>query len=148
PEREPFQGNTGARHSVPRREDRCGATRAKSRFDQVSTRDFGGVRFHNELDPPLYRTAPNCVPPLGAFEARPDARPKQSTYLPPHGAHAIECRRWARARARCGGGSTNMKVLVVGAGIAGLGVATYLSKRGHDVHVLEASPRVGGRAVT
>jgi protoporphyrinogen oxidase len=41
-----------------------------------------------------------------------------------------------------------MKILVVGAGIAGLGAATYLSKRGHEVRVLEASARVGGRAVT
>jgi len=40
------------------------------------------------------------------------------------------------------------RVLVVGAGIAGLGTATFLAKRGHDVQVLEATGRVGGRAVT
>jgi protoporphyrinogen/coproporphyrinogen III oxidase len=41
-----------------------------------------------------------------------------------------------------------MKVVVVGAGIAGLGAATYFSRRGHDVSVLEANDYVGGRAVT
>jgi protoporphyrinogen oxidase len=41
-----------------------------------------------------------------------------------------------------------MKVIVVGAGIAGLGAAVYFSRKGHDVTVLEASNRVGGRALT
>jgi protoporphyrinogen oxidase len=40
-----------------------------------------------------------------------------------------------------------MKVIVVGAGIAGLGAAVYFSRKGHDVLVLESSDRVGGRAV-
>ncbi len=37
---------------------------------------------------------------------------------------------------------------MIGAGIAGLGAATYFARRGHDVTVLEASDRVGGRALT
>ena len=41
-----------------------------------------------------------------------------------------------------------MKVVVVGAGIAGLGAANYFTKKGHDVEVFEASNRVGGRAIT
>lgn len=41
-----------------------------------------------------------------------------------------------------------MKVLVIGAGIAGLGVATYFSGKGHTVTVIEAMDRVGGRART
>ncbi len=41
-----------------------------------------------------------------------------------------------------------MKVIVVGAGIAGLGAATYLSAKGHDVEILEARDRIGGRALT
>ena len=41
-----------------------------------------------------------------------------------------------------------MKVIVVGAGIAGLGAATYFSHKGHDVKILEANDRVGGRAIT
>jgi len=40
------------------------------------------------------------------------------------------------------------KVLVVGAGIAGLGAATWAREAGFDVTVIEASNRVGGRAVT
>lgn len=41
-----------------------------------------------------------------------------------------------------------MKILVVGAGIAGLGAATYAARAGHEVRVLEASSRAGGRART
>ena len=40
------------------------------------------------------------------------------------------------------------KVIVVGAGIAGLVSAYELNKHGHDVIVLEASQRVGGRMIT
>lgn len=40
-----------------------------------------------------------------------------------------------------------MKVAVVGAGIAGLGSA-YLLGRGHEVHVYEREPRLGGHAHT
>jgi protoporphyrinogen oxidase len=41
-----------------------------------------------------------------------------------------------------------MRVLVIGAGIAGLGAATYFARKGHDVEVLEAGERAGGRAIT
>jgi protoporphyrinogen oxidase len=41
-----------------------------------------------------------------------------------------------------------MRVIVIGAGIAGLGAASYFAGRGHDVAVLEAGTRVGGRNVT
>ena len=41
-----------------------------------------------------------------------------------------------------------MKVVVVGAGIAGLAAGTWFAKKGHAVRVLEASGRAGGRAVT
>lgn len=41
-----------------------------------------------------------------------------------------------------------MKVIVIGAGIAGLGAATYFSRQGHTVTVFEASDRVGGRSQT
>lgn len=41
-----------------------------------------------------------------------------------------------------------MRIVVIGAGIAGLGAATYFAKKGHDVRVLEAGDRVGGRALT
>ena len=47
-----------------------------------------------------------------------------------------------------GSNSSSMDVIIVGAGIAGLGTATYLSKRGHRVRLVEASDRVGGRART
>jgi protoporphyrinogen/coproporphyrinogen III oxidase len=41
-----------------------------------------------------------------------------------------------------------MRVLVIGAGIAGIGAATYFARKGHDVEVREAGERVGGRAIT
>jgi protoporphyrinogen oxidase len=41
-----------------------------------------------------------------------------------------------------------LKVIVIGAGIAGLGAATYFSRQGHTVTVFEANDRVGGRAQT
>lgn len=41
-----------------------------------------------------------------------------------------------------------MKVVIIGAGIAGLGAAHYFLKKGHEVQVLESSERVGGRAMT
>lgn len=40
-----------------------------------------------------------------------------------------------------------MKVVIIGAGIGGLGAAAYFSERGHTVEVVEASDRPGGRAV-
>ena len=40
------------------------------------------------------------------------------------------------------------RVIVIGAGIAGLGAATFLKQRGYDVQVLEAAPQAGGRART
>ncbi|MGH2627962.1 MAG: flavin monoamine oxidase family protein, partial [Anaerolineales bacterium] len=40
------------------------------------------------------------------------------------------------------------KVLVLGAGMAGLTAAYELSRAGHEVEVLEAQTRVGGRVYT
>ncbi len=44
--------------------------------------------------------------------------------------------------------SDNKKIIVVGAGIGGLSSAYYASRCGHDVTVLEASDRVGGRMIS
>jgi protoporphyrinogen oxidase len=44
--------------------------------------------------------------------------------------------------------SRKRKILVVGAGISGLSSAYYASRKGHDVAVLEASDRVGGRMIS
>ena len=40
----------------------------------------------------------------------------------------------------------NKKVVVIGAGIGGLGTAGLFAKKGHDVTVLEKNPTLGGRA--
>lgn len=40
------------------------------------------------------------------------------------------------------------RVIVIGAGVAGLAAAKTLAGRGHDVVVLEARPRIGGRIAT
>lgn len=37
------------------------------------------------------------------------------------------------------------KIAIIGAGLAGLASAYYLSKKGYDVEVFEARKRVGGR---
>src|SRR5512139_1561221 len=39
-----------------------------------------------------------------------------------------------------------MRVVVIGAGLGGLSAAAHLSRRGHDVTVVEATHRPGGRA--
>ena len=39
-----------------------------------------------------------------------------------------------------------MKIIIAGAGAAGLAAATWLTKLGHDVEVFEATDRAGGRA--
>lgn len=43
---------------------------------------------------------------------------------------------------------TRVRVVVIGAGVAGLSAALRLVEDGHDVTVLEAQPRVGGRVLT
>ncbi|MFO0585932.1 MAG: NAD(P)/FAD-dependent oxidoreductase [Polyangiaceae bacterium] len=48
----------------------------------------------------------------------------------------------------CGGGGSGEKVLVIGAGIAGLAAARTLAGRGYDVTVVEARDRIGGRLWT
>ncbi len=45
-------------------------------------------------------------------------------------------------------GDSKQKVIVIGAGIAGLTAAKYLQERGCDVEVLEARSRIGGRIWT
>ena len=40
----------------------------------------------------------------------------------------------------------NKKVVVIGAGIGGLGTAGLFAKKGYDVTVLEKNPTLGGRA--
>jgi len=41
-----------------------------------------------------------------------------------------------------------MRIVIVGAGIAGLGAAAYFTRQGHQVDILEAGDRIGGRALT
>jgi len=44
--------------------------------------------------------------------------------------------------------NTNMKVVIVGAGLSGLSCAAELISRGVKVFILEASPRIGGRVLS
>jgi protoporphyrinogen oxidase len=46
------------------------------------------------------------------------------------------------------GSYERMRVIVIGGGISGLGAATFFARRGHDVEIVEASDRVGGRSIT
>lgn len=57
----------------------------------------------------------------------------------------------ARLRSLPGGlpsRSPRRRVIVVGAGVSGLGAARFLADRGHDVVVVEARDRIGGRVWT
>ena len=44
--------------------------------------------------------------------------------------------------------ATRNRVVVIGAGISGLGAARYLADHGHEVVVVEARDRIGGRVWT
>lgn len=52
------------------------------------------------------------------------------------------------SRSSLGATATPKKIIVIGAGIAGLAAASRLAGRGHQVTVLEARPRLGGRTWT
>lgn len=54
----------------------------------------------------------------------------------------------AAAREGLARGPSQKRVIVVGAGMAGLVAAYELTRAGHDPLVLEARPRVGGRVHT
>ena len=54
----------------------------------------------------------------------------------------------ATDRIRLESGLTSQKIIVIGAGLAGLSAAYELTKAGHDVTVLEAQNRPGGRVHT
>jgi protoporphyrinogen oxidase len=45
-------------------------------------------------------------------------------------------------------GRKRMRVIIIGAGIAGLGAAEYFAQRGHEIEIFEASARAGGRNIT
>lgn len=53
-----------------------------------------------------------------------------------------------RSRTRNGVSPANIRVLVLGAGMAGLVAAHALERHGHPVEIIEASTRVGGRVHT
>ena len=53
-----------------------------------------------------------------------------------------------RTPGRSSGRSARRRVIVVGAGVSGLGAARFLADRGHDVVVVEARDRIGGRVWT
>ena len=113
----------------------------------VTERAYDNPKFVEDLVRDIALCACRATRASAAIRCRARTSSRSTTTPPSPRSRARARRRWTDVpRGDTAGGQ--LRIAVVGSGIAGLGTAWLLQKQGHAVTVFEAAPRLGGHTHT